>query len=166
MVSWKRLFRHGLMPGWWARRCFSPKDLAAIEQAVAVSERRHRGELVVAIEGPLPLRSLLREHTPRERALALFGELGVWDTEENNGVLLYLQLVDHDIEIVADRGITRRVPDRRWNEICRQMEAHFAAGRFGEGLLTGIAAITTVLEEQFPAALRDADQLPNRPQLL
>ena len=83
--------------------------LARIEARVAASEKRHSGEIRVVVEAGLPFSYLRRGATPRERAVALFGKLGVWDTERNNGVLIYLLLAEHAIEIVADRGLNRAV---------------------------------------------------------
>src|SRR5438132_1397711 len=117
-MSFARTLRHLVTPDWAARRAFPSHVLRKIEQAIKASERQHDGELRFAVEGPLPLGFL----NTRKRAEALFSQLGVWDTEHNSGVLIYVQLVDRRIEIVADRGIAARVEQAEWSAICRSME--------------------------------------------
>ena len=99
----------------------------------------------------------------RDRALELFSALRVWDTEHNSGVLIYLQMVDHRIEIVADRGIARLVAQAQWDAICRRMETEFHAGRFEAGALSAIDEITRLLAAHFPAGESNPDELPDRP---
>jgi hypothetical protein len=159
-----RLLRHALIPDWLARRPFPPDALERIGEAIAGSERLHHGELCFAIEGGLPLQAL--SGSCRERAEELFGLLRVWDTAENCGVLLYVQLVDRDIEIVADRGIAARVPQSEWEEICRAMEEAFRQRRFVEGTMEAIERVTTLLAKNFPAEGLNRNELPDRPRLL
>jgi uncharacterized membrane protein len=110
---------------------------------------------------------VLQAVTPRERALEVFGLLRVWDTEDNAGVLVYLLLADRDVEIVADRGVHRRVGSGEWEAVCRGMEAEFRAGRFAEGAGAGIARINALLEAHFPRQAGDAaGELPDRPVIL
>ncbi len=137
-----------------------------IETAVRESEAKHAGELVVALEAGLHLRALLRGQTPRSRALDSFSELRVWDTEHNSGVLIYLQLVDRAIEIVADRGINARVPQHDWNAICHRMEEAFKRGEFERGVLAAIDEVTALLARHFPPHGRKHDELPDRPVVL
>jgi len=161
-----RVFRHLLAPDWLVARVFPRAALKRFEDAVRQSEALHRGELRVAIEAGVGLLPLLRGATPRARALDAFARLRVWDTEENSGVLIYLQLVDRDIEIVADRGINAKVGQAQWDAICHRMEESFRARRFEKGVLEGIAEITTLLNTHFPARTRNLDELPNRPVVL
>ena len=161
-----RLLRHILvMPG-SVRRAFPAQALQAIENAIAGSEKRHAGEIRFAVEAALDAPALLRGQSARSRALEVFSDLRVWDTEANNGVLIYLLLADRDVEVVADRGIDRPVGAQGWEAICREMEGHFAAGRYGEGVLAGIARIDGHLARHFPRNARDADELPNAPATL
>jgi uncharacterized membrane protein YgcG len=162
----KRLFRHLLLPPWVMRRTFSAAVMGRIEDAVKHSERLHRGELRVVVEASLDLRPLLRDQSPRARACEIFAELGVWDTVANSGVLLYINHADRDIEIVADRGISARVPQEQWEAICRSMELEFRERRFEAGLLEGIRRITALLVQHFPATGENPDELGNRPTLL
>jgi uncharacterized membrane protein len=161
---------------WWVhettgsralKRALPPEALERLSAAVIESEKKHSGEIRVALESSLAPSLIWRDTTDRERALQVFSDLGVWDTEHNNGVLLYLLLADHDVEIIADRGIDRVVGAEGWAAICRDMEAHFRAGHFEEGLLRGITGISGHLEAHFPLnGERSADALPNMPVVL
>lgn len=158
-----RIFRHLVAPQWVVRRAFPPPVLARIEAAVTASEASHRGELRFVVEGSLDLMPLLKGLTPRERALQVFSELRVWDTEENTGVLVYVQLIDHDIEIVADRGISARVAQSEWDKVCQRMEEAFQVGRYEHGLLSGIERVTALVAQHFPARAVNPDELPDKP---
>ena len=128
------------------------------------SERAHRGEIRFAVEGPLHIAHLRR--SPRERARQVFGELGVWDTAENSGVLLYVQLVDRKIEIVADRGIAVRVQQAEWDTVCRAMERSFKAGQFEAGALDAIQSVTAILARHFPPGPTNPNELSDKPTVL
>lgn len=165
-MNLKRTFRHLLLPPWWLKRPFSRAALQRIERAIADSEHSHLGELRLVIEAVLPWRDVLRGTSARERAIEVFSQERVWDTEHNSGVLLYLLLADRDIEIVADRGIHARVGRERWDAVCAAMERHFHAGALEAGLVQGIRAIDALLTEHFPAAGHDNhDELANSPVL-
>ena len=153
------------MPG-AQQRAFPESILKAIEDEIGASEVLHSGELRFAIEAALPLGAVWRGLSGRARAIELFSQLCVWDTEHNSGVLIYLLLADHDIEIIADRGITARVDQREWDQIARTMEQAFGAGEFGPGALAGIRAITTLLAHHFPPDGDNPNELSNRPVLL
>ena len=161
-----RLLRHLLTPDWWARRAFSKPAMRRIEQAIAASERRHGGELRVVCEANLPLAALWSDQSPRRRAIELFGELGVWDTEHNCGVLIYLQLIERRVEIVADRGIHCRVGDAVWQAVCAGLEKSFGDGQDESGVLRALEEISAALAEHFPAVAGDPDELPNAPLIL
>lgn len=158
-----RLFRHLLTPPWFALRRFPATLRAEIAAAVAASETRHRGELRIAIEGPLPWRYLWRDLAPRARAIDLFAELHVWDTADNSGVLIYLQLLDRDVEILADRGIAAQVTPAVWEALCRDIETAMRANDCRAGLLDAIGRITSLLAEHFPPRNDNPDELPNAP---
>ena len=158
-----RLLHHLVTPDWWARRAFPKAVLRRIEQAITASERSHGGELRLVVEASLPLAALLRDRSPRQRAVELFGELGVWDTEHNCGVLIYLQLLDRRVEIVADRGIHRRVGDAFWEAVCGRIEKSFSDGLFEQGVVRALEEITVALGEHFPATVDNPDELSNAP---
>jgi len=148
-------------------KLFAPHDFhdpAKIERAITASERLHRGEIRFALEGALHVHAF--RLSTRQRARQVFAELGVWDTEENSGVLVYVQLVDRRIEIVADRGIAARVPQHDWDAICRAMERAFKARKYREGALAAIDAVTQILAREFPARGANPNELPDKPAVL
>lgn len=159
----RRLLRHLLAPQWWVLRAFDRATLEAIEQAVGVSERRHSGELRFVVEGALSPGDLLRGRSARERAIDLFSLLRVWDTADDSGILIYVQMADRRVEIVADRGIAARVAQAEWDGICRVMEHAFAAGDYRRGALEAIAAAGELLSRHLPATALNPDELPDRP---
>lgn len=163
-LSLKRLARHLLATPRLVRRAFPGRSLAAIERALRASEQSHGGEICFAVEAALDTRRLWAGQSARERAVEVFAELGVWDTEQNNGVLIYVLLADRDVEIVADRGINARVAPGDWQAVCAAMESEFARGRYEQGVIRGIEAVAAQLRTHFPAA--DRNELPDQPVLL
>lgn len=155
--------KHLVIPSWWAQRVLPEALQSRIEQAIQSSERHHRGEIRFAAESALPLAALAQGRTVRDRAIDVFSELRVWDTEENTGVLIYVQLIDRDFEIVADRGINARVQASEWEAIAQRMEAEFRAGRFADGVIAGLNDVSALLTRQFPAGAVNPNELPNRP---
>ena len=162
----KRLFRHLLLPHWWMLRAFPQQLLRRVEEAIAASESAHGGELRVVVEANLPLPDLLHGRSTRARAIELFSQLRVWDTEHNSGVLVYLQLIDRRVEIVADRGINARLGQAFWDGVCRRLETAFRAGDFAGGTLSALSTITLALREHFAAVDENPDELPNAPLVL
>ncbi len=161
-----RLIRHLSTTRWSTRARFSPAVLDAIAQAIGECEDRHGGEIRFIVESALDLPELWRDMPPRQRALQLFGQFGVWDTAHNNGVLVYVLMADRDVEIVADRGIAQHVSQAEWQAVCRQMEAHFRAGRFREASVLGILGVGALLGKHFPGRRASDHELPNQPVLL
>jgi uncharacterized membrane protein len=162
----KRMLRHFAMTEWQVRRTFPRDTLTAIERAIKASETTHVGEVRFAVEGALHSMALLRGQSPRERALEVFSLLRVWDTERNNGVLIYLLLADRDVEIVADRGVHGKVGTQGWEPICRQMEAAFGQGNYQAGVVSGIEAVARHLARHFPARGSTRNELPDAPLVL
>ncbi|MCE7031090.1 TPM domain-containing protein [Lysobacter sp. GX 14042] len=161
-----RLLRHLFAPS--ARTLFPAGCLEEITRAIATAEQRHRGEICFAVEASLPAGALLSGLAPATRARQVFGELGVWDTELNSGVLVYLLLADHHIEIVADRGYRGKVDDAQWRQACDTVAAGLREGQPGAGILRAVEMISAHMERHFPQGGdgRDEDELPNRPHLL
>ncbi|HEY4093820.1 MAG TPA: TPM domain-containing protein [Luteibacter sp.] len=145
-----------------------PKDtLDAIAARVSDGERTHRGELRVAVESRLPFAAVSDGVTARDRAAELFAHLRVWDTEDNCGVLLYVLLAEHRIEIVADRGIAAKVAADEWNAITSHMRDEFAKGHFREAVLTGVDEVGALLARHFPSdGSPRTNELPDQPLLL
>jgi len=162
-----RFCRHLATDHGSVRRAFSDAALSRIETLIGEGEKCHRGQVRFAVEPALPLARVLSAVTPRERALEVFGLLRIWDTEENCGVLVYLLLADRDVEIIADRGIHRRVGEDAWSAVCRKMEAAFRGGRFAEGVEAGLAEISALLAQHYPReGSGEANELPDRPVVL
>jgi uncharacterized membrane protein len=165
-MNLKRIFRHLLLPHWSIGLAFPKRVLLAIERAVAESEQRHDAELRFAVEAGLTFAALRRGQTARQRAVEVFSQLRVWDTEHNSGVLIYVQLIDRKVEILADRGISVFVPQVEWDAICRRIEQSYRRGAFEAGTLAAIEEITMRLARHFPPRETNPNELPNRPIVL
>lgn len=162
-----RFLKHIVSGPWRVRMVFPKRSLQAIEAAITESEASHLGEIRFIVESALEIGELLQGVTPRQRALDVFSQCRIWDTEHNTGVLIYLLLADRDVEIVADRGIHARVGEAVWTRICQNMEAQFRVGRFEPGVIDGIAQITAHLQQHFPALSEDnPNEISNAPIVL
>lgn len=161
-----RILRHLLMTHWQVKRAFPRDALLTIEQTIATCEMEHRGEICFAIEGALPSTALFNGQSARDRAIDVFSQLRTWDTEHNNGVLIYVLLADRDVEIVADRGAHAKVGSQEWQAICAKMEAAFRHGAYCSGATTGIQAVAQHLTQHFPSDGSSPNELPNTPVVL
>ena len=164
--SLNRFIRHLLVTPLQLKRHFPKAVMQRIEAAIAQSEMAHSGEIRFAVELHLSLLDILRKKSGRQRAVEVFSDLRVWDTEHNNGVLIYLLLADHDFEILADRGVHARVGEPGWHRISHEMETMFKAGQFEAGVLHGIAQISLLLNQHYPAGAQNDNELPNAPVIL
>ncbi|SDN75797.1 TPM domain-containing protein [Afipia sp. GAS231] len=162
-MSIARIGKHLLHHHWWKKRYFPPRVLAAIEAAIKAGEATHSGQVRFVVEGALDGAPLFRGQSARERALDIFGQLRIWDTAHNNGVLIYLLLADRDVEIVADRGIDAKVGTAGWKKICAEMEADFRAKNFEAGAIKGIAAVSREMAVHFPGSGGGPNELPDAP---
>ena len=162
-----RLLRHRWADG-RLRRVLTPEVLQRLGQRVAASERRHTGQIRICAEGGLPLSYLWRGASARERAITQFGKLRVWDTEHNNGVLIYLLLAEHAIEIVADRGLAQCVPEATWHTLVQRLGQALRAGQYEDGLTEVLADVSALLVAHFPASghAPGSNELPDAPVLL
>ena len=159
----KRALRHLLaLPGSVAR-AFPADAFRRIEQAIRESEKLHGGEIRFAVEAALHPAQVWRRISARERAIAVFSELGVWDTERNNGVLIYLLLAERDVEIVADRGFNGKVAADEWERVCRRMEAALREGRHADAVVAGIEALSPIIARHFPPAPGGRNELADAP---
>jgi len=171
-----RFFKHLFSNPWQVKCHFSEQALQHIEEATAVSETKHTGEIRFVVEAGLHPYEIVVGKKPRARAIELFGRLNIWDTEHNNGVLIYLLLADRDVEIVADRGIDKHIGYDNWDLICHDMELLFRQGEFEAGVLQGIEKVGEALEKHFPmAAVKDKrkravqrkkNEIPDKPLIL
>jgi uncharacterized membrane protein len=162
----KRIAKHLLVTHWQVNRAFPRHTLTAIEQAIKASETAHVGEIRFAVEGALDGTPLFTGQSARERAIDVFSQLRVWDTEHNNGLLIYVLLADRAVEIVADRGIHAKVGSQAWEKICRTMETAFQQANYEGGVVSGIQAVTQHLVEHFPASGDGQNELPDKPVIL
>src|SRR6516165_1207366 len=159
----KRITRHLVQHHWRAKQVFPRNVLMRIEQAIKHGETTHSGQVRFAVEGALDGAPLFRNQPARERALDIFSHLRIWDTEHNNGVLIYLLLADRKVEIIADRGIDARVGETGWQNICRDLEAEFRRGQFEAGAIKGIEAVSRELAKHFPPQASHRNELPDAP---
>jgi uncharacterized membrane protein len=165
-MGFMRLLKHLCATRAGTRRRFSREVIEAIDKAVAAAERNTSGEIRFAIETALDIPELWAGKSPRECALEAFAHLRVWDSELNNGVLIYVLMADRDVEIVADRGAATRISPSEWEAACKLMESHFREGRLREGAVAGVEAVGGLLEREFPSRAANRDELPNQPALL
>ena len=165
-MSAQRMFRHLLASRGATRRRFPKAVLDSVEVSITSAESRCSGEIRFVVETALEIADLKAGLTPRERAVQIFSDLHVWDTELRNGVLIYVLMADRDVEILADRGAAAVIPPADWESVCHLMEQDFRAGRFAEGAIAGVEAVGGLLERHFPRSGADRNELPNQPALL
>lgn len=162
----KRAWRHATSSAAEAKKAFPETTLTAIAEAIDLGERTHRGEVRLIVEKALPFDAAWDGVSNRQRAIALFADYGMWDTEDNCGVLIYVNLAEHKVDIVADRGIDRKIDAATWQAVCRTMTDGFKAGRFHDATLGAIAQVNNLLQQHFPASGERPNELPDRPLML
>ncbi|XLZ72711.1 TPM domain-containing protein [Massilia sp. SR12] len=157
----QRAWRHAISGTAAGKRAFPPETLAAIEQAITQGEQRHRAEVRLIVEPGLDLKEAFNNTTNRQRARTLFAQYGVWDTEENCGVLIYVNLAAREVDIVADRHVGKLVADSEWQTICRTMTSGYAQGDYHASTLSALEQLNTLLARHYPANGARQNQLPN-----
>jgi uncharacterized membrane protein len=162
----KRIIKHLSIGQASVHRSFPRAAMANIERTIAEVEKTHAGQIRFAVEAGLDLSPLLTGQTARERAIEVFSRLHVWDTEHNNGVLIYLLLADRDVEIVADRGVHAKLGQAVWESVCKEMEAGFRQGRFEEGVIAGIRSVGAHLAQHYPQVGAKTNELSDQPVIL
>ncbi|MDP2818876.1 MAG: TPM domain-containing protein [Polaromonas sp.] len=162
----ERIVKHLFTTQAQVRRHFDRSSLTAIESAIKESETAHAGEIRFVVEDALDGLPLFQGQSARERAIDLFSQLRVWDTQDNTGVLIYLLLADRAVEIVADRGINEKVDSQEWRKICQQMETAFMQSNYGSGVVSGVHAVTQHLVQHFPSVGGNGNELPDKPVVL
>jgi uncharacterized membrane protein len=158
----KRAIKHLASTTAAGRRAFPAASLTAIQHQIGQGEKIHRAEIRLIVEAALDLDAVFRGTSNRQRALELFAQYGIWDTEDNCGVLIYVNLAEHAVEIVADRHVGRRIDKTQWRALCNTMTQGFARGEFHESTLAAIDALNALLAEHFPATGAGPNQLPDQ----
>ncbi len=166
MKTLSRLWKHLITTSAAGRRAFPAATLKAIEQIIADGETRHRAEVRMIVEPALSLPAVLQHVSSRERARELFAHYRVWDTEENCGVLVYVNLADHKVEIVADRGVGRAIAAADWQAVCRTMTQGFARGAYHDSVLAALDRLNRLLAERYPADGARGNELSDKPVVL
>jgi uncharacterized membrane protein YgcG len=166
MSKLSRLFAHLRTTSAAGRRRFPPATLKAIEETIAAGETLHRAEVRLIVEPALGMQALLNGMPARERARELFAHYRVWDTEENCGVLVYVNLADRKVEIVADRGVGKAVAAKEWHAICRTMTQGFAQGAFHDSVIGALRQLNALLERHYPDDGSARNQLSDKPIVL
>jgi uncharacterized membrane protein len=162
----ERLARN-LFSAWFALpRVFPAAAMRRIRDAVADGELHHAGELCVAIEARYSPMAVLSGLDTRQRAEQVFSLLRVWDTQGNSGVLLYLQLAERRVELLADRGIAARVEPAQWAEICADFSAEMQSQPPEQAVLNCLGRINALLVRHFPAERDNPGELPDEPVIL
>ena len=165
-LNFRRIAKHLLSSQSQLKNVFPAKSLHAIELAIKDNEATHQGQIRFVIESALDCHALFADQSTRERAIEVFSQQGVWDTEYNNGVLIYVLLADREVEIIADRGIYRKTGIDAWNQVCHLMEDAFKQGHYEEGAIKGIQAVGQHLMTHSPANGENKNELPDEPVLL
>ena len=166
MTNFKRLWRHLTTGQASGRREFPREVLAEIQKTIAEGERLHRAEVRIIIEPAMPLVDILENMHPRARARTLFSDYRVWDTEENCGVLIYLNLADHQVEIVADRGIGRLVEAAEWQAVCDTLTSGLPRCAFRDSAIAALTQLNGLLHQKLPATGDRVNQLSDKPIVL
>lgn len=161
-----RIIKHLLYPPWFVRYKFPPASLYKIEESIKQSETQHCGEIRFAVESSLGFFQLIQGTPCFERGVDVFSELRIWDTEQNNGVLIFLLLVDRKVEIIADRGLNNEIAGNEWKRICQLMEKSFRKHDFEAGVTDGINEITQLLIKHFPIQDEKINELSNKPVII
>ncbi|WCL47643.1 TPM domain-containing protein [Leptospira sp. GIMC2001] len=159
----KRFFKHLFITQSHSKKYFPQASLDKIKAVITESEKKHDAEIVFAIESSIQPIAAMQNYSARSRSIDVFSQLRVWDTEANNGVLVYLLLADHDIEIVADRGINKVAGEHFWEEVCKKMEENFRNGNFETGVIEGINMITDILAKYYPKNNKKSNEIPDSP---
>lgn len=157
--SLSRLFRQLIFVPYLHNRWLSGELKMTLSKRIAQAERGHRGEIRLIIENHLPI-GIAYDKDCHGRALQLFGEYGVWDTAHNTGVLIYVNLCEHDLQIIADRGIDAHACDN-WQSLCQNTLIYFKKGEMADGLEWLIGEIGWLLNQYFPCDDVSGNELPD-----
>ena len=165
MIDFGAAFRNITYSAAKVRKCFPDAAMSEIERAISVAESEQSCDIRFVVEGGMPLHFSFSGRGSRTRALELFSNLGVWDTEENNGVLFYILLAERSFEIVADRGVTKKLKESDWLTLATTVKSYFTDEKWMEGAVRGVRELSGMLQPHFPAKEKK-NELPNKPVVL
>lgn len=166
MEKLKRAFRHLFTTNRAGKQAFPETTLQVIQEVITAGEKLHRAEVQLIVEPSLPLSEIWAGTSSRERAIELFSLHRIWDTEENSGILIYIDLADHQVEIIADRGINHVTTGEEWESVCQAMTRGFAQGNYHDSVVASLKLLNQILHEHLPDTENLPNQLPNRPIVL
>lgn len=166
MNKFTRILRHLRHTRATAKALVPPSTLQAIQACIGAGEAEHRAEVRLVVEAALPLAALLRNESSRARAHELFSHYRIWDTEENSGVLVYINLADHRVEIITDRAVGRVLKHAEWEAVCSTMTRGFAAGIYHDSTLEALVQMNRMLALHFPQTSHHKNEISNRPLML
>jgi uncharacterized membrane protein len=166
MQMLSRLLRHLTTTAASGRRAFPVVTLTAIEEVIQQGERVHRAEIKLIIEAALSPIDVIFKLSARGRAQELFNHYRVWDTEGNCGVLIYINLADHKVEIIADRAVGRALKQSEWHDICDLMTLGFRRGVFHDSMIEALSELNHQLQVHYPDKGEQNNQLPDTPVVL
>lgn len=126
----------------------------AIVASIASAEMNTSGEIRVHIETKC-------KKEPYERAIEVFHQLKMQNTELRNGVLIYVALEDRKLAILGDAGINKVVPENFWSSTKEKMVMHFKEGNFAQGISEAVESAGNNLKKYFPRESNDTDELSN-----
>lgn len=161
-----RALRHLFTTTAAGRRTFPAPTLKAIQATIATGEKVHRAEVRMVVEPALPIHDVLGGTSSRERARELFTHYRIWDTEENCGILIYINLADHKVEIIADRTVGRVLSAADWQAVCKTMTQGFSHGEYHDSVVAGLKQLNDLLATRFPSNGSSSNELSNRPLIL
>lgn len=156
----QRLIQNLTTGTWHLKRALSPSEREAITEAVRKVEKNTSAQIKVVVESSLHMMDVIRGQTARERALEVFGLERVWDTSNNNGILLYLLLAEHDAEIVVDRGFNDKVDSSAWKAVCSVLESENTRSSFAQAVCAAVQEIGRVAHSVFPSTAHP-NELPD-----
>lgn len=131
---------------------FSKKEKTAIVDAVRCAEMKTSGEIRVHLERKA--REPFYEH-----AQEIFEKLGMSNTKDRNGVLIFIGLASRRFALLGDEGIHQRVPEGFWDEIVEQMTVDFREDRFAAGIVQAVERTGEKLQAFFPYQREDVNEL-------
>lgn len=166
MNNFSRLLKHLLITKASGRRAFGGDTLKAIQAAIARGEALHRAQVRLIIEPSLPLFDVLQGLSSRQRARELFARYRIWDTEDNCGVLVYVNLADRKVEIISDRAVGRVLKAADWQAVCKTMTQGFAHGRYHDSTLAALQQLNDLLQQHFPSRGDNNNELSNKPLII